>query len=167
MSFLERAKQAASVAAEQARAAADQARHTVSEEADRASAAMKDPATAEKARQALSRAKRGVATAIDRIDPAVLADVIIKATALQERANAALKAKGSPYRISEIGIGAAIPPSVTFAVARTDDPAADLVPAGAIASTTLVTEVPATSNGSVQALDGTTVDEVVLIADGS
>jgi len=167
MSFLERAKQAASQAAEQAKAAADQARHTVSEEADKASAAMKDPATAEKARQAFSRAKRGVATAIDRIDPNVLADVIIKATALQERANAALKAKGSPYRISEIGIGAAIPPSVTFAIARTDDPAADLVPAGAVASTTLVAQVPATGDGSVQALDGTTVDEVVLLADGS
>ena len=112
MSFLDRAKQAAAQAAEGAKAAADQARQTVS-----------DPATAEKAKMALSRAKRGVSTAIDRIDPGVLADVIIKATALQEKANAGLKAKGSPYRISEVSIGAAIPPSITFAIARIDDPA--------------------------------------------
>jgi hypothetical protein len=167
MSFLDRAKQAAAQAAEQARSAAEQARQSVSEGADKASAVMSDPATAEKARQAFSRAKRGVATAIDRIDPGVLADVIIKATALQEKANAALKAKGSPYRISEVGIGAAIPPSITFAIARTDDPSADVVPAGAIASTTLVAEVAATGVGTVQALDGSTLDEVVLVADGS
>jgi hypothetical protein len=166
MSFLDRAKQAASQAAEQARAAAEQARQTVSEGADKASAVMSDPATAEKARQALSKAKRGVATAIDRIDPGVLADIIIKATALQERANGALKAKGSPYRISEVAIGAAIPPSVTFAIARTDDLNAEVVPEG-VASTTLVAEVAATSVGTVQALDGSTVDEVVLVADGS
>ena len=167
MSFLDRAKQAASQAADQARAAAEQARQTVSEGADKASAVMSDPATAEKARQAFSKAKRGVATAIDRIDPGVLADIIIKATALQERANTALKAKGSPYRISEVAIGAAIPPSVTFAIARTDDPAADIVPEGAIASTTLVAEVAATGVGTVQTLDGSTVDEVALVADGN
>jgi hypothetical protein len=156
MSFLDRARQAATQAAEQARAAADQARQTAN-----------DPATAEKARQAFSRAKRGVATAIDRIDPGVLADVIIKATALQERANAALRAKGSPYRISEVAIGAAIPPSVTFAIARTDDPGADIVPEGAVASTTLVAEVEATTVGTVQALDGSTHDEIALAADGT
>ena len=167
MSFLDRAKQAASQAAEQARVAAEQARHTVTEGADKASAVMNDPATAEKARQAFSRAKRGVATAIDRIDPGVLADVIIKATALQERANAALKAKGSPYRISEVAIGAAIPPSVTFAIARSDDPADDIVPAGAIASTTLVAEVAAAGAGTVQALDGSTLDEAALTTDAT
>ena len=165
MSFLDRAKQAASQAAEQAKAAAAQTRHTVSESAGKASAAMSDPATAEKARQALTRAKRGIATAIDRIDPGVLADVIIKATALQERANAALKAKGSPYRISEIAIGAAIPPSVTFSIARTDDPAADVVPEGAVASTELLAAAASTGQTSVQALDGTTLDEAVLAED--
>ena len=162
MSFLDRAKQAASQAADQARQAAEQARQTVSDSADKATAVMNDPSTAEKARQAFSKAKRGVATAIDRIDPGVLADVIIKATALQERANAALKAKGSPYRISEVSIGAAIPPSVTFAIARSDDPTADVVPAGAVASTTLVAHVEATEAGTVQALDGSTLDEATL-----
>ena len=165
MSFLERAKQAAAQAAEQARAAAEQTRHTVSEGAGRASAAINDPATAEKARQALARAKRGVVTAIDRIDPGVLADVVIKATALQERANAALKAKGSPYRISEIAIGAAIPPSVTFSITRTDDPEADVVPEGAVASTELLAEVNAAGPTEVRALDGTTLDEAALDAE--
>jgi hypothetical protein len=165
MSFLERAKQAASQAAEQAKAAADQARQSVAENSEKASAVMNDPATAEKARQAFSRAKRGVATAIDRIDPGVLADVIIKATALQERANSALKAKGSPYRISEVGIGASIPPSVTFAIARTDDPDVDVVPDGAVSSTTLVAEVAASANGEIQALDGTALDETALSAE--
>jgi hypothetical protein len=153
MSFLDRAKQAA-----------EQARAAVSEGTTKASAVMSDPATAEKARQALTRAKKGVATAIDRIDPGVLADVIIKATALQERANMALKAKGSPYRISEIGIGASIPPSVTFAIARTDDPDADVVPEGAVASTELLADVASTGE-AVQALDGTIVDEAALVAD--
>lgn len=166
MSFLDRAKQAATQAAEQAKAAAEQTRHTVSEGASRASAAMSDPATAEKARQALSRAKRGVATAIDRIDPGVLADVIIKATALQERANAALKAKGSPYRISEVAIGAAIPPSITFSIARTDDPEVDIVPEGAVASTELLAAAASTGSTEVQALDGTTLDEAVLATEG-
>ena len=158
MSFLDRAKQAAQQAAEGAKAAAEQARQTVSESADKASAVMSDPATAEKARKAFTRAKKGLATAIDRIDPGVLADVIIKATALQERANAALKAKGSPYRISEVAIGAAIPPSVTFAISRTDDPEIDIVPEGAVASTELLAAVGA-GDGEVKALDGSVVDE--------
>ena len=164
MSFLDRAKQAAQQAAEQAKAAAEQARHTVSEGADKASAVMSDPATAEKARQALTRAKKGISTAIDRIDPGVLADVIIKATALQERANAALKAKGSPYRISEVAIGAAIPPSVTFAMSRVDDPDVDVVPEGSVASTELLADVASTGE-TVQALDGTMLDEAALVAD--
>ena len=160
MSFLDRAKQAAQQAAEQARMATDQVR----QEAGRASATLGDPATAEKARQALSRAKRGIATAIDRIDPNVLADVIIKATALQERANAALREKGSPYRISEVGIGAAIPPSITFTISRSDDPGADGMPEGSVASTALVSgDFPATA--TVQALDGTVLDEAALTTD--
>jgi hypothetical protein len=164
MSFLDRAKQAAQQAADQAKAAAESARHTVSESADKASAVMSDPATAEKARQAFTRAKKGIATAIDRIDPGVLADVIIKATALQERANAALKAKGSPYRISEVAIGAAIPPSVTFAISRTDDPEVDVVPEGAVASTELLAAVGA-GDGEVKALDGSIVDETAAPAE--
>jgi hypothetical protein len=164
VSFLDRAKQAASQAAEQAKAAAEQARQTATETAGKAQSMINDPATAEKARQAMSKARRGMATAIDRIDPNVLADIIIKATALQERANSALKAKGSPYRISEIGIGASIPPSVTFAIARTDDPDVDIVPDGAVASTELVAGV-VTHADAVQALDGSVIDASSLEAE--
>ena len=165
MSFLDRARQAAGQAAEQAKQAAETARHTATDSAEKAQAVLHDPATAEKARQAMSRAKRGVSTAIDRIDPAVLADVIIKATALQERANSALRAKGSPYRISEVAIGAAIPPSITFAIARTDGTGADATPPGSVSSTELVAAVAPTNDGTVLTLDGSTLDEATLIDD--
>jgi hypothetical protein len=153
MSFIERAKRAAAEAAEQTRQA-------VTETAARADTVIHDPATSAKARLALGRAKRGVATVIDRIDPGVLADVIIKATALQERANEALRAKGSPYRINEIGIGAAIPPSVTFTIARIE-----IYGEGAmqpIDSVELV-KTAAVDSGTIQALDGTTLDEAGLV----
>ena len=118
MGILDKARQAAEQAADATRTAAAQ---------------LSDPTTQEKARQTfdmagkqakvgLGHAKRGISTAIDRIDPNVLADVIIKATSLQERANSALREKGSPYRVSEIGIAAAIPPQVTFSIGRIDDP---------------------------------------------
>lgn len=158
MSFLDRAKQAANQAAEAAKHAATEAQAA----AQRTSDKLQDPATAEKARQALTRAKKGISTAIDRIDPSVLADVIIKATALQEKANAALKAKGSVYRISEIGIGAAIPPSVTFSIARIDDP---LETATAVSSEELLEAVGFQPEGTVTALDGTQLDEAKLAED--
>jgi len=103
MSFLDRAKQAANQAAEAAKHAATEAQAA----AQRTSDKLSDPATAEKARQALSRAKKGISTAIDRIDPSVLADVVIKATALQEKANAALKAPGVKESLNKLGIEAA------------------------------------------------------------
>ena len=160
MSFLDRAKQAAGQAAEQAKQAAESARNTAAETTSRAQTMLHDPATAERARQAMSKAKRGLSTAIDRIDPAVLADVIIKATALQEKANHALKAKNSPYRISEVSIGAAIPPSITFAISRTDDPGEDSVPAGSVSSVVLAAATSAASAGDpLRALDGSEIDE--------
>jgi len=158
MSFLERAKQAAAQAATQAASAMDKAGQATADVMDRAGAKATDPATVAAAKRTLGRAKLGVATAIDRIDPGVLADIVIKATALQERANGALKAKGSPYRISEIGIGAAIPPSVTFTIGRVggeDD--------GAIDSTRLVA-AGHVAEGTVLALDGSEIDEAVLEA---
>ncbi len=148
MSFLERAKQAVAQTATEVTGAAQ-----------RAGATLTDPSTAEKAKQALTRAKRGLATAIDRIDPGVLADVVIKATALQEKANAALKSKGSVYRISEIAIGAAIPPSVTFSITRVDDPQEA---ATALASSDLVAALARGGDGTVTALDGSSVDESAL-----
>jgi len=144
MSFLERAKQAA-----------EQARQAAVEATERTTATLRDPATAEKAREKLHVARRGLVTALERIDPGVLADVIIKATLLQERANASLRAKGSPYRISEIGIGASIPPSVTFSIGRLDDP--DAEPAMWTGGATA-----AAADTTITALDGTQLDDADL-----
>jgi hypothetical protein len=140
---------------EKARLAAEQARQKALESATRAQDAIHDPSTAARARDVFVRARKGVSTAIDRIDPSVLADVIVKATALQERANDALRAKGSPYRISEIAIGAAIPPSVTFSIARESDPD---VPGGAVDSVDLVAAEEVDTE-AVRALDGSVVED--------
>ncbi|HEY8871328.1 MAG TPA: hypothetical protein VIM30_18305 [Candidatus Limnocylindrales bacterium] len=168
MSFLQKAREAAEQAAEQARQAADRARVVAGEQPQVAGAALRqtsdtvaDPKTAEKVRDALGRARRGIGTAIDRIDPKVLADVVIKATALQEKANASLRDRGSFYRISEIGIGAAIPPSVTFTIARIDA-AEEMVTGLAMASTDLVKGVPVDAD-TVEALDGTMITEAALL----
>src|SRR6476619_5699361 len=114
MSFIKRAQEAAAAAAEQAQQAAGLASRQAS-----------DPATQEKlgqqARAAMGAARRGVSTVVERIDPAVLADLIIKATALQEMTNGSLREKRSPYRISEVGITASIPPGITFSIGRVDD----------------------------------------------
>jgi len=144
MSFLERAKQAA-----------EQARQAAVETTERAQATMRDPATKEKAKKTLGMAKRGITTAVERIDPAVLADVVIKATTLQERANAALRAKGSPYRISEIAIGAAIPPSITFSIGRLDDPSDD--PAAHVSVTTTAGAAGPVAE-TITTLDGTQLE---------
>ncbi len=65
---------------------------------------------------------------IDRIDPGLMADIVIKSTTLQEKANRSLREKESPYRINEITITAGIPPDVAFTIGRIDvleeDPAA-------------------------------------------
>ena len=95
MSFFEKAKQAADRAAEQARIAAGQA--------------------GVQAKAATEKVKRG-------LTPERLADLIIKATALQERTNTTLREKGSPYRIQEISVTASIPPNIGFTIARTSDP---------------------------------------------
>src|SRR3989304_2225839 len=122
MSFLERAKQAA-----------EQARHAAGGTAREG---------AEKARGAGpgggGRARHTLVTAIERIDPGLLADVVIKATALQERANAALRTKESAYRIAEITVTATIPPQISFTISRVGDPGESGATATAIDSATLV-----------------------------
>ena len=144
MSFLERAKQAA-----------DQARLAAESVAERTAAKMNDPATTQKTQEKLRGAKRGLVTALERIDPGVLADVIIKATLLQERANTSLQQKGSPYRIAEIGIGASIPPSVNFTIARVGEPTGE--PA--------MWQAEAAEDGStITALDGSTLEDADLEA---
>lgn len=182
MSFLDKARQAAEQAkaraevladkaavegrkvAEQARSAASEGAERATELAHRADATLQDPATADRARAALGRARRGLATAIERIDPNVLADVVIRATALQEKTNQALRAKESAYRISEISIGASIPPSVTFAIARIgDDGDASVVPTGAeVSSISLAESLDEPPVGEVEGLDGERVSEDAL-----
>ena len=98
------------------------------------------------------KARRGLTTIVEKIDPALLADVVIKATALQEKANAELRVKRSPYRISEVVISAAIPPQVSFTIARKDDyeePIGDDVRESAE-----LVDVGTGEEGAVLALDG-------------
>lgn len=175
MSFLEKARAKAEQAAQQARdvaqGAAQQAASSarsvggqIQDAAHQTQVQIQDPANRAKARETLQRAKRGVSTAIDRIDPNVLADVIIKATALQERTNSSLRAKGSVYRVQEVVIGASIPPTINFSIARISEAPEDIA-LSQVASTDLVAGVTQTP-GSIQALDGSTIDEASLLEDG-
>lgn len=120
-----------------------------------------DPATQEKlgqgARAALGAARRGVSTVVERIDPGVLADLIIKSTALQEMTNASLREKNSPYRIAEVNITASIPPGITFSISRVDE---DDLTGGEVSSEELVDELEAT--GAVISLDGTSLSQEEL-----
>ena len=168
MSFLERARQAAEQARQAAADVTVQARHAAVETTDRAQSTLRDPATKDKARSTLHLARRTMSTAVERIDPGILADIVIKATFLQERANAALRKKGSNYRIGTVSIGAAIPPSVSFAIVRVGDPKA----AGALDGeppADVVDEgehlVPHAAAGEpITALDGTQLSEADLAA---
>jgi hypothetical protein len=166
VSFIKRAQDAAKTAAEQAQQAAGQAKVKAGEVAASATRQAQDPATQERigkqAREAVGLARRGITTVVERIDPGTLAEMIVKATALQEKTNAALRAKGSPYRISEIAIEASIPPGVSFSIGRIDDPH-DTMTGEAVSSEELVDEM-AETGGAVIALDGTTLDEAGLNA---
>ena len=121
MSFLQKAREAASNAADQARQAAEQARLKASDPATQERLRQGMHQAGESAKQAGSAAKRGMTNIVDKIDPGILADIVIKATALQEKSNAALRAKGSPYRIAEVTITATFPPQVGFSIARVGD----------------------------------------------
>ncbi len=152
---------------EKARLAAEQAADEARRRAEGAHAQLTDPATQDKAKQALDlagkqtrvglgHARRGLSTAIDKIDPNILADMIIKATSLQERANQALRDKGSPYRVAEIGIAASIPPQVTFSIGRIDDPE-QAPPAEDIVESTDLLEDSPIDDMEILSLDGTVV----------
>ena len=167
MTFMEKARQAAGAAAvaaakvsvevgsQAAKAGAD----IGSKAAHQAATTIKDPATKARAAAALRKAKRGFTTALERIDPKILADVVVKATSLQEKANASLKDRGSAYRIGEITIGASIPPSIQFSIERIDDPAA-------VDSTKLMAEAAASADPiapeMIVTLDGTHIDDATL-----
>ncbi len=150
---MNRAKEAAAAAAEQAQLAAGKVTHTA-----------QDPATQEKlgqqARAAMGAARRGVSTVVERIDPGVLADLIIKATALQEMTNNSLREKRSPYRISEVDITASIPPGVTFAIGRLDSHEETI--SGTVVSSEELVEEQHAGGDAVIALDGTTLTQEQL-----
>jgi len=166
MSFLQRAREAAETAADQAKKVAGEAGAAAGQVASQASRTAQDPATQEKlgkqAREAVGLARRGVSTVVERIDPGTLAEVIIKATALQEMTNNALRKKRSPYRISEVVISASIPPGVSFSIGRGED--IDLaLPAGDVSSEKLVEALDETGE-AVVALDGTKFDQAQIAA---
>jgi len=144
MSFIKRAQEAAA----QVAAMADKTAN--------------DPATQEQlsrsAREAMGMARRGVTTVIEKIDPSTLAELIVRATALQEMTNRSLREKGSPYRIAEISISASIPPAVSFSIGRLGD---DEV-VGEVHSSAELVEQSADDGELVLALDGTTVDETAI-----
>jgi len=100
VSFLQRAREAAEAAAGSAQHAAEAARTKASEVSQKAS----DPAMHERfskgAKEAMGQARKGIATVVEKIDPGTLAELVIKATALQEKTNASLRDKKSPYRIA-------------------------------------------------------------------
>jgi hypothetical protein len=97
---------------------------------------------------------------VERIDPGTLAEVIIKATALQEATNKSLRKKRSPYRIAEIVISASIPPGISFSIARTQD-MDDELPSGDVSSEQLVVTLDE-SGEAVVALDGTKFDDAQI-----
>jgi hypothetical protein len=148
MSFLDRARQAA----EQARQAAAEG-----------IGAMTTPEAQAEMRQEAGRVgrdlKRGLVTAVEKIDPGILADLVIKATAIQEIANRSLREKGSIYRIGEITITASIPPQIGFAIERIGDvPEPVEAPASLISSQELVERTA--DDGEVVDLEGDVVETI-------
>ena len=124
MSFLQKAREKASEVARDAADASAKAAGAVAAKAQ-------DPATQAKVKGGMVAAGRGARTMVERIDPGILADVIIKATALQEKANASLRRKGSIYRIGEIQVTASLPPGISFSIERVGDADAEAA-AGAL-----------------------------------
>jgi hypothetical protein len=174
MSFMERAKlaaaqaakvgaqvgsQAAKVGVEVGSQAAKAGADLSGKAAHQAAVTLRDPATKARAQSALKKAKRGFTTALERIDPKILADVVVKATSLQEKANASLQARGSVYRIGEIAIGASFPPSIQFSIERVDDPGNKFYDSSTLLAKDATVADPA---ATIVGLDGTAVDEEVL-----
>jgi hypothetical protein len=154
MSFMDKARKAA----EQARQSAAQGIGAVT--TPEAKAEMRDAAihVGGQVRGAAGHAKRGLVSALDRIDPGILADVVIKATALQETANRALRQKGSMYRIGEITITAGLPPQVGFTIARLGDaPEEEEAPSSELHSSSEL-EKTVSVDAAAQSLEGSLLD---------
>jgi hypothetical protein len=178
VSFLQRAKEKASVVAREAADVSSRAASAVSarahdpatqervksgfasagkaagDAASAVSAKAHDPATQAKVKGSITAVGRGARTMVERIDPGVLASIIIKATALQEKANASLRAKGSMYRIGEITVTASLPPGVSFAIERIGDAEHDgSFGERLLSSTELLAEERAAGDEAIVSLD--------------
>ena len=138
MSFLDKARQAA----EQTRLSAGERLAQATSPESQAQMRKTAGEAGGQLRSAAGQARKGLVTVVERIDPGILADLIIKATALQEKANGHLRARGSAYRVAEITITASLPPQVGFAISRIGDPAAEEPIQAVVESTTLLEEVP-------------------------
>ena len=160
MTFFDRAREAAERAAQQAREAADRVGEKMADPATTASAQMRVAQAGLQARRAGAAARRGFTTLIEKIDPRLLADVIIKSTALQEKTNLALREKGSAYRVGEVQIVAAIPPQVSFSITRVDE-VEERISGEATSSSELV-QATDDSAARVVALDGGTAADELL-----
>ena len=137
MGFFDKARQAAEQARVRASETVTQARESAKPAMQQTQQGLSQAGSA--AKEAAGSARKGLATVVERIDPSLLADIIIKATALQEKANEALRVKTSPYRISEITITATIPPQIGFSIARIGD-VEETLTGHEVDSTELVTE---------------------------
>jgi hypothetical protein len=172
MTFMERARQAAG----QAAVAAAKVSVDVGSQAAKAGADLsgraahatatyaRDPATKARAQAALKKAKRGFTTVLERIDPKILADVVVKATSLQEKANASLKERGSAYRIGQIQIGASFPPSIVFAIERVDDPHHELHDSTVLLAKVIeeAGDADGVAPATIVGLDGTAINDADL-----
>jgi hypothetical protein len=168
MSFLDRAKQvagqAATTAAKVGAEVGREAAKVGAEVGTKAATTIRDPATKARAEKALKKAKHGFTTALERIDPKILADVVVKATSLQEKANASLKDRGSAYRIGEIAIGASFPPSIQFSIERVDDPEKLLHDSNVLLAQAIeeARHAEGVAHATIVGLDGTEVDAAAL-----
>jgi hypothetical protein len=160
---MDQAQQAAQQAAAQAKVAGGQVQEKLNDPATQAQAKVQMAKAGVEAKRVAVKARRGVTTIIEKIDPGLLADVVIKATALQEKANAALRVKKSPYRIAEVVISAAIPPQVSFSIARKDDYEEQI--GDNVVESAQIVEVGAGEEDAVLALDGSgeVPDEIIEV----
>jgi hypothetical protein len=117
----EKVKSGLATAGKSAADASVRAADATTKAAGAVAAKAQDPATQARVKGGLQVAGRSARTMVERIDPGILADVVIKATALQEKVNARLRLKGSIYRIGELQVTASIPPGISFGIVRVDD----------------------------------------------
>ncbi len=156
MSFLDRARQAA----EQARQAATDGIGAMSTPEAKAEMRAEASRVGRDMKGAAGSAKRGLITAVEKIDPGILAELVIKATAIQEIANRSLREKGSIYRISEITITASIPPQIGFAIGRIGDEPEPEEPVGRLVTSSELVDSIDTDDGEVVDLEGDVLETI-------